>query len=55
MNLNISETRKSICLKLKIYTKCHNKDMQVKFLNSVLHFDKVMPLLKVFKLHTIKY
>jgi len=31
------------CLKLKIYMKCHNKDMQVKFHNSVLHFDKVIP------------
>ena len=27
--------------------KCHNKDMQVKFHNSVLHFNQVMPLLSL--------
>ena len=52
MYLNIYETRKRICLKLKIYMKCHNKDMQVKFHNSVLHFDKVIPLFKSFNLKT---
>ena len=55
MYLNISETRKSICLKLEIYMKCHNKDMQVKFHNYVLHFVKVMPLFKSLNLHTIKH
>ena len=55
MYLNISETRKSICLKHKIYMKCHNQDMQVMFHNSVLHFDKVMPLFKSSNLHTIEY
>jgi len=25
--------------------KCHKYDMQVKFYNSVLHFDKYMPFL----------
>jgi len=29
--------------------------MQVKFHNSVLHFDKVMPLFKSLNLHTIIY
>ena len=40
MNLNISENIKSICLKPKIYMKCHNYNMQVKFDNTVLYFDK---------------
>jgi len=44
MYLNISKTSTGICLKLKIYMKYHKFDMQVKFHNSVLHFDKVMPL-----------
>ena len=47
MYLNISETRKPICLKFKIYMKCHNQDKQVKFHNSVLHFVKVMPFLSL--------
>ena len=51
MYLNISETGKSFCLKLKICMKCHNYDMQVKFHNSVLHFDKVMSLFKSSNLH----
>ena len=53
MYLNISETSTGICLKLKRYMRCHNYDMQVKFHNSVLHFDKVMPLFKSLNLHTI--
>ena len=55
MYLNISETSMGICLKLKryIYMTYHKLDMQVKFHDSVLHFDKVMPLLKSFNLLTI--
>jgi len=45
MYLNLSETRQS--MKLEIYMKCHNKDMQVRFNNSVLHFDKGMPFLSL--------
>jgi len=41
MYLNISETFTGICLKLEIYMAYHKWDMQVKFHNSVLHFDKV--------------
>jgi hypothetical protein len=53
MYLNISETSTGICLKLKKYMKCHNLDMQVKFHNSILHFNKVMSLFKSFNLHAI--
>ena len=45
MYLNISETRKSIGLKLKIY-------MQVTFYNSVWHFDKFIPPFKSSNLNT---
>ena len=47
MYLNISETSTDICLKLKIYMTYHKLDMWVKFHNSVLHFDKVMPFLSI--------
>jgi len=53
MYLNIYETRQRTCLKIKIYMKCHNYVIKVKFNSSVLHFDKVIPLCKYFNLHTI--
>ena len=51
--LNIFETSTGISLKLKRYMTYHKLDMQVKFHNSVLHFDKVMPIFKSFNLLTL--